>query len=191
VSPDHAGHASSSSPPPAFAEKIQIRGVSDAGKVSDFLYRGTQPNSQGVDELKKHGVGTIVDLRGEFRGTMETEPIQAESRSMQLVTIPGNGWSPPTDEQIAQFFALIRERPRHKIFVHCWLGSDRTGVFIAAYRIAFEGWTPEQALREMYAFHFKGFRHPAMKTYIRGFPDRLEHSPTLALFRKIGPLASS
>jgi len=190
VSPDQAGHTLASSPQPAFAERIHIPGVSDVGKLNDFLYRGTQPNFQGVDELKKLGVDTLVDLRSEFHGTMETERAHAESRGMHLVSIPGNGWSPPTDEQIAKFFSLIRERPRHKIFVHCWLGSDRTGVFIAAYRIAFEGWTPEQALREMYSFHFKGFWHPAMKAYIRGFPERLEHSPALAPFRKMEPLAS-
>ncbi|HKE08610.1 MAG TPA: tyrosine-protein phosphatase [Candidatus Acidoferrum sp.] len=190
VWPDKASPSLSSSPQPAFAEKIHISGMSDAGKVNDFLYRGTQPNSEGVEALHKLGVDTIVDLRGEFRGTMETERKRAESCGMHLVSIPGNGWSPPTDKQMAQFFSLIRERPRRKIFIHCWLGGDRTGVFIAAYRITFEGWTPEQAMQEMQAFHFKSFWHPAMKAYVRSFPDRLEHSPALAAFRKIEPLVS-
>jgi hypothetical protein len=66
------------------------------------------------------------------------------------------------------------------------LGTDRTGVFIATYRIAFDAWTPEQALQEMRSFHFKGFWHPAMKVYIRGFPARLAHSPALASFRQTG-----
>ena len=187
--PDKTSPSLAPSPQPAFAEKIHISGLSDAGKVSDFLYRGTQPNAQGVEALEKLGVDTIVDLRGEFHGTMETERVRAESRGMHFVSIPGNGWSPPTDKQIAQFFSLISERPRHRIFIHCWLGGDRTGVFIAAYRIAFEGWTPEQALREMHAFHFKGFWHPVMTAYVRGFPERMEHSPALAPFQKIKPMA--
>ena len=174
----------SSSPQFAFAEKVQVTGISDAGKVNEFLYRGTQPSQEGVEQLKKLGIGTIVDLRGERRGTMEQERRQAESLGMRLVSIPGNGWSPPRDEQIAQFLSLFRERPRRKVFVHCWLGSDRSGVFIATYRMAFDGWTPEQALAEMYAFHFKGFWHPAMKAYIRDFPARLNRSPALAAFRQ-------
>ena len=105
---------------------------------------------------------------------------------MDLVSIPGNGWSPPRDEQIAKFFSLIREKPRRRIFVHCWLGSDRSGVFIALYRMAFDGWTPEQALSEMRAFHFKSFWHPAMKAYIRNFPARLARSPALKSFRNAG-----
>jgi tyrosine-protein phosphatase SIW14 len=176
-------HAAPSSPQFAFAEKFQLPGISDAGKVNEFLYRGTQPSQEGVEQLKKLGISAIVDLRGERRGTLEQERRHAESLGMRLVQIPGNGWSPPRDEQIAEFLSLFRERPRQKVFVHCWLGSDRSGVFIATYRMAFDGWTPEQALAEMYAFHFKGFWHPAMKAYIRDFPARLARSPALAAFR--------
>src|SRR5260370_24762656 len=102
---------------------------------------------------------------------------------MRLVSIPGNGWSPPTDEQIVQFLSLIQERPRRRIFVHCWFGGDRSGVFLAAYRITFEHWTSQRALQEMKVFHFKGLWHPAMKKYVREFPKRLEYSPELARFR--------
>jgi tyrosine-protein phosphatase SIW14 len=165
------------------AEKIQIHGISDAGRVSEYLYRGAQPSAEGVEQLKKLGIDTIVDLRGERPVTLEKERKHAESLGIQLINIPGNGWSPPTDEQIAQFFSLLQQKPRKRVYIHCWFGSDRTGVFIAAYRIAFDRWTPDQALSEMESFHFKGFWHPAMKSYIRDFPARLSNSPTLARFR--------
>jgi protein tyrosine/serine phosphatase len=169
---------------PLFAKKIDIPGISDAGRVNEFLYRGTQPNEEGVEQLKKLGIHTIVDLRGEKPGTIEKEREQAEALGMRFLSIAGNGWSPPADEQVAQFLSLFRESPKRKIFVHCWLGGDRTGVFIAIYRITFDGWQPEQALEEMDAFHFKGFWHPAMKNYIRHFPERLAQSPVLARFRR-------
>ena len=181
-----AHHTAVSSAQRALAVKMQIPGIADAGKVNEFLYRGAQPNEEGLEQLKRLGVDTIVDLREERRGTMEREREHAKSLGMDLVSIPGNGWSPPRDEQIAKFFSLIREKPRRRIFVHCWLGSDRSGVFIALYRMAFDGWTPEQALSEMRAFHFKGFWHPAMKAYIRNFPARLARSPALTSFRHAG-----
>jgi len=59
-------------------------------------------------------VTLIVDLRGESKRRRDQEHEQAKSLGMHFVTIPGNGWSSPTDQQIAQFFALIRERPPHK-----------------------------------------------------------------------------
>jgi len=99
---------------------------------------------------------------------------------MKFLLIPGNGWTPPTDQQMARFFALVAAHPRDTIFIHCWFGEDRTGVFIAAYRIAFEHWTAEESLEEMHQFHFKSFWHPAMKGYVRDFPGRLATSSTLA-----------
>jgi protein tyrosine/serine phosphatase len=64
--------------------------------------------------------------------------------------------------------------------MHCWFGEDRDGMFVAAYRIVFDGWTPEEAIHEMWAFHSKDFLHPNMKWYVRGFPKRLAKSPELA-----------
>jgi len=169
-----------------YTEKTKIRGISDAGRLNTFLYRGAQPKPEGIDELKKLGIDTIVDLRGERHGLMLREREHAQSLGMLFVNLPGNGWSAPSDEQLVRFFKLLRMRPRHHIFIHCWLGGDRAGVFLATYRMAFEGWTPEQALREMHMFHFHGFWHPALTAYIEAFPDHLASSRALAPFRQEG-----
>jgi len=54
-------------------------------------------------------------------------------------------------------------------------------MFVAAYRIAFDGWT----VHEMRAFHYKEFLHPNMKWYVRKFPERLVKSPVLAPYREM------
>ena len=168
---------------PAFAEKIYLPGVSDFGKVNDFLYRGAQPKENGVEQLKTLGIDTIVDLRSELHGLIANERQRAESLGIRYINLSGSGWSTAKDEQIAQFFSLVRERPRRKIFIHCWLGGDRSGMFIAAYRIAVEGWSPEQAIQEMRSFHYLHFWHPNMARWVKAFPDRLAQSPKLASFR--------
>jgi len=166
------------------AEKMTVPGIKNFAKVDEYLYRGAQPKPEGIEDLKKLGIVTIVDLRGERRGLMEKERAHAESLGMRLVHIPGTGWTAPRDEQIAQFFALVSERPRRKIFIHCWFGGDRDGMFVAAYRIAFDGWTAEETIYEMKAFHYKEFLHPNMKWYVRKFPERLAKSPVLAAYRQ-------
>jgi len=178
-------HATAPSGQFAFAQKIAVPGIADFGKVNDFLYRGGQPGRDAVEQLKKFDIDTVIDLRGELHGLIENERQQAESLGMRFINLPGNGWAAPKDEEIARFFALVREQPRRKIFLHCWLGGDRSGMFIAAYRIAFDGWTPEQAIQEMRAFHYLEFWHPNMKNYIRHFPARLASSPELAAFRQM------
>jgi protein-tyrosine phosphatase len=170
--------------PSPSAQKISLPGIPDFGKVNDFLYRGGQPKGDGVEQLKKLGIDTIVDLRGELRGVVENERQRAEALGIRFLNLPGSGWATPQDEQIARFFVLLREQPRRTIFIHCWLGGDRSGMFIAAYRMAFEGWTPEQAIQEMRNFHYLEFWHPNMKRYVRRFPERLRQSPELAAFRQ-------
>jgi tyrosine-protein phosphatase SIW14 len=170
---------------PATAEALYVPGISDFGKVNDFLYRGAQPRGDGVEQLKKFEIDTIVDLRGELRGVIENERQRAESLGIRFINLPGSGWATPKDEEIAQFFSLVRERPRRKIFIHCWLGGDRSGMFVAAYRIAFEGWSPQQAIQEMRSFHYLHFWHPNMARWVERFPDRLAQSPQLASFRAI------
>jgi protein tyrosine/serine phosphatase len=160
-------------------QKISVPGVSNAGKISDSLYRGAQPNLAHLNELKKLGVTTIVDLRSESRHTREQEKIQAESLGMHFVSIPVDGFDPPTSEQLVQFFLVMRQTPMQKVFVHCHFGADRTGVFIAAYRIAFERWTSDQAMTEMLYFGFNRHWHPAMENYVHLLPDRIHSDPML------------
>jgi tyrosine-protein phosphatase SIW14 len=181
--------ASSSSAPAAptvtavFAEKLQIASIPNAGKITNLLYRGAQPREQGIAELKKLGITTIVDLRGEDRDKIEWERKLAGSLGMRFVHIPVSGWSPPTDEQVVEFLSLFRNNPSQKIFVHCRFGDDRSSVFVATYRMAFEKWPAEQAMKEMYFFGFNGFWHPAMKSFIREFPARFAADSVFATVR--------
>src|ERR1700730_15545213 len=164
----------------AYGEKLKIRGVPNPGKINDGLYRGAQPNEQGLEELKKLGITTIVDLRAEDRGKVEWERKEAEKLGMRFVHIPINGFAAPTNEEVVQFLSLFRGDPQQKVFVHCLLGEDRTGVFVATYRMSVQKWPAAQALHEMNAFGFNGFWHPAMKSFVRDFPARLTSAPAFA-----------
>jgi protein tyrosine phosphatase (PTP) superfamily phosphohydrolase (DUF442 family) len=163
----------------AYGEKLKIHGVPNLGKINDGLYRGAQPNEQGLEELKKLGITTIVDLRAEDRGKSEWERQQADKLGMRFVHIPIAGFAAPTNEEVAQFLSLFSD-PQQKIFVHCLLGEDRTGVFVATYRMSVQKWPVTQAMREMNSFGFNGFWHPAMKAFVRDFPARLTSAPAFA-----------
>jgi len=164
------------------AEKLKLAGVSNAGKVSEMLLRGAQPSAQGLAELKKLGVTTIVDLRGNSV-PVAWERTQAESLGMRFVNIPVLGWSAPDDAKVAQFLKVVQQDPTQKIFVHCYYGEDRTGVMVATYRIAQQNWTPEQAAAEMNSFGFHYNLYRGMKSYVRKFPAKLAADPVFAFLR--------
>jgi tyrosine-protein phosphatase SIW14 len=163
----------------AYGEKLKIHGIPNPGKINDGLYRGAQPSEEGLEELKKLGITTIVDLRAEDRGKSEWERQQAEKLGMRFVHIPIAGFAAPTNEEVAQFLSLFHDS-QQKIFVHCLLGEDRTGVFVATYRMSVQKWPVAQAMREMNSFGFNGFWHPAMKAFVRDFPARLTSAPAFA-----------
>lgn len=179
---DSRTHSSHESHPP-YAKTLHLHGVSDVGKLNDSLYRGSQPNEHGLRELKKLGVTTIIDLRGEKQGLVKSERKRAQALGMRVINIRASGWSAPRDKEIVEFLSLTQQRPKQVIFVHCWLGDDRTGVFFATYRMVVDHWTPQQALAEMDHFHFKKFWHPGMKKYVRNFPAHFAKSPAFAELR--------
>ncbi len=167
----------------AYGEKLRIEGVPNSGKVNDRLYRGAQPRDPGLLELKKLGITTIVNLREEDPSKISWEEKRAESLGIRFVHIAVNEWSPPTNEQVAQFLSIFRDNPQEKVFVHCHFGEDRTGVFIASYRMAFEKLPADQALKEMRYFGYNGLWHPSMTAFVRDFPARLTTAPTLVPFK--------
>ena len=167
----------------AYAEKLRIEGVPNSGKINEHLYRGAQPRDPGLLELQKLGITTIVNLRDEDSDKISWEEKRSKSLGIRFVHIAVNEWSPPTNEQVAQFLSLFRDNPQEKVFVHCHYGEDRTGVFIASYRMAFDKLPSEQALKEMYFFGYNGRWHPSMTTFVRDFPSRLNTAPLLVPFK--------
>jgi hypothetical protein len=56
------------------------------------------------------------------------------------------------------------------VLVHCWHGSDRTGFFVAGYRIICQGWSREAALEELQrgGFGFHAFWYPNIVRCLAG-----------------------
>jgi tyrosine-protein phosphatase SIW14 len=167
------------------AKRIYVPGVPNAAQVDARLYRGAQPRSPGVRALKEMGVTTIVDLRDEEKTRITWEQYTTEALGMRFVNIPVNGWAAPSDQQVAIFLEIFRESPEAKVFVHCRFGDDRTGVFVATYRMAFDKVSAREALREMNQFGFNWMWHRNMSAFVREFPEHLENSPALADFKGI------
>ncbi len=150
-------------------------GLPNFGEVSPKLFRGGQPGVDGLEALKKMGVGIVVDMRSSKSSHEETV---VHKLGMQYIAIP---WHCPfpADEIFARFLKVIQDNPKQKIFVHCRLGDDRTGMAIAAYRMANEGWSAEDALKEMEEFGFSKRHHlicPTLQSYEKHFPQHLQKS---------------
>jgi len=155
------------------AKRLTVIGVGNFAEVTPHLYRGAQPQAKGLESLAKTGINTIIDVR--LTGA-DKEREQAKKLGMELIPLPWHCLF-PKDDPIAKFLAYVREHPDKKVFVHCRYGDDRTGMMIAAYRMAVEGWTAEEARKEMNAFGFHKLVCASLVGYEKNFPDHLKKNP--------------
>jgi protein tyrosine/serine phosphatase len=58
----------------------------------------------------------------------------------------------PTYDQVLQFLKFVTDANNLPADVHCHAGQGRTGTFVATYRIAVQGWTPDDAIAEAQKF---------------------------------------
>lgn len=159
----------------AMGRRLNEKGVPNFGEVTPTLYRGGLLSATGIKALKRLGVNVIVDTHAHD----QTEEKEVESLGMKYVAIPWHcPW--PHDEVFAKFLKVVHDNQGKKIFVHCRLGDDRTGMMVAAYRMAEEGWTADEAMHEMKSFGFTRAHHficPSLAGYEKHFPERLKTSP--------------
>jgi tyrosine-protein phosphatase SIW14 len=166
------------------AERVQVTGVPNFGEVSPRIFRGGQPSFDGLEQLAKMGVNIIVNLRP---GDHADEEREATRLGMQYVAIPWQCYH-PSDTAIAEFLTVLHENPTKKIFVHCQHGSDRTGMSIAAHRMSDEGWSAEDAQKEMKAFGFNRSHRLAchgLSDYEKNFPEQFRTSPEFENLRSV------
>lgn len=137
--------------PSKWALPLELRGVPNLHRVSDVYYRGAQPTAEGLAELRKLGVKTVVSLRG-----FASERSMAERAGLHYEHIRFKTWHPEM-EDVRRFLAIVTDPANQPVFVHCQHGADRTGMMTAIYRIVAGGWNKEDAVAEMrdggFGFH--------------------------------------
>ena len=135
--------------PSSWAVPLEKPGLPNLHRVTDSLYRGAQPPVEGFVELKAMGIKTVLNLR-----SFHTDDLG--NSGLRYFKIPENTWH-PEEEDVVEFLKIVSDTNNLPIFVHCKHGSDRTGTMFAIYRIVIQGWTKEEAIREMtgggYGFH--------------------------------------
>lgn len=155
-------------------------GILNFGKVNDHLYRGAEPDTAGVGNLKKLGVVTIIDLRlgKEVRAGEATD---AAAAGITYTNVPLKGLGRPDNQEIAQVLALIEASPG-PVYVHCEHGCDRTGTVVACYRMKHDQWAAEKAQKEADVYGMSKLER-GMRSFVEEFGGKtwnIEHGTSNA-----------
>jgi protein tyrosine/serine phosphatase len=146
-----AGEIPSGKRPDQWAQPVSMNGVPNLHKVSETLYRSAQPTAEGMVNLKAYGIKTIINLRSFNSDRKEIGDTGLEYEHLYM-----KAWHPEVKEAV-RFLKIISDSKRAPFLVHCQHGADRTGIMCAIYRVAVQGWTKAEALKELkeggYGFH--------------------------------------
>lgn len=150
--------------PAHWARVVEREGLPNLYQVSNALYRGAQPQEEGIKELKKLGINTIVNLR-----TSNKDQELLDGYEFKYFHLPMNAFL-PNKKKFLRFLEIISDPGNQPVFVHCQHGADRTGAAAALYRIKLQKWDAEEAINEMVkgGYHFHKI-HSHLKNFIRKF----------------------
>ncbi|MEN8275400.1 dual specificity protein phosphatase family protein [Acinetobacter seifertii] len=122
-------------------------------QVSNDVFRSEQPNAAMIPELKRHEIGTIINLRAK-----DSDELVFKNENFNLVHIPIDTWAINRQDLLEVMQQIkIAKQNNQRVLLHCYHGSDRTGASVAMYRIIFEHWAIDDAVKEMkqggYGYH--------------------------------------
>jgi protein tyrosine/serine phosphatase len=161
---------------PKWAAPLEMEGAPNLHKVTDNIFRSAQPTRAGFKNLESMGIRTVVNLR-EWHGD------ELRKTSLKEVRIKMRTWEPEI-EDLVRAVQILSDESGGPYLVHCQHGADRTGMVIAAYRMAVQGWSRENAIEEMtdggYGFHSIWTEIPEFlrQVDIESVKSRIKHKTT-------------
>lgn len=137
--------------PARWSQPLELAGVPNLHRVNAHIYRSAQPTAEGMHNLYAFGIRTIVSLRAYHSDSNEIGALPLKQEHIRIKT-----WSPRMAD-VVRFLRIVNDPQNAPVLVHCHHGADRTGTLCAIYHIVCDGWSKEEAVREMtiggYGYH--------------------------------------
>ncbi len=142
-------------------------------RLGDRAWRSAQPAPRHIRALKRRGLRTIINLRGErLCGSYWLEQRACERKGITLVNFQIRSRAAPTPEEIKAARDLL-QRIEYPVLMHCKSGADRVGLMSALYRLFEEGAPVTEARKEL-ALRYGHFRQADTGVLDRFFEQYLE-----------------
>jgi hypothetical protein len=154
---------SGASRPVGWAVPLAKPGLPNLYQVSPTLYRCAQPMGEGVVELQRMGIRTVVNFR-----ESDSDTVLFAGSGIVTIHLPMAAFFPER-AKLARFLEIAGNSRFQPVLVHCRHGSDRTGAAVALYRIKTQGWPVSNAVLEMIRGGF-GFHY--WHSHLKGFVSR-------------------
>ncbi len=147
--------------PLAWAQPVIGVELDNFYQLTDQVYRSKQPDDEEMRTLQSMGIRSILNLR-----EYHSDDDEARGTSLNLYHVPVAAGD--IDDQFVIEALRVINLAEKPVLIHCWHGSDRTGVVSAMYRMVFQEWPREQAIDEFihggYGYHARFY--PNIERYL-------------------------
>lgn len=147
--------------PIEWAQPMMDAPIGNFFKINDDVYRSEQPDEEDLKALEQHGIRSILNLRRHHSDKDEAKNSTIKQYAIKMSAAK-------IKDDLIEEAMLIIARAEKPILIHCWHGSDRTGVVIAMYRMVFQNWAKAEAIDEFknggYGYHQK--MYPNIEKYL-------------------------
>jgi protein tyrosine phosphatase (PTP) superfamily phosphohydrolase (DUF442 family) len=128
--------------PATWAQPVALASLTNCYRVGADLYRSEQPAPSDIKDLTSIGIKSVLSLRHYHH-----DPAGLNRAGIATLQYPVDAGS-LTVSDLIKILQLIRDAPK-PVLVHCWHGSDRTGLAVAGYRMVFMNWSKADAIAEL------------------------------------------
>jgi len=149
-------------------------------KVNNSLYRGGEPDMDGLVRLKDMNIRTVLSFQQD-EDDVANERAMVHAFGMEFYNIPLFAGQLPTENQAFQFLKIATNRNNFLVFVHGDSGRTSTGIMMAIYRVIVDGWSANEAYQEANNLGFWPYKTDAE---LKAFIQQLRETYTIEVNRK-------
>jgi hypothetical protein len=133
-----------------FVSSVEGITIGNTHVVTEGILRGAQPGRK-VSELADYGIEEVIIFKSQSKNEVDKELVELKNLKIKSHHIPFR-WKDLESTQVAceqtvKALQLIRKahQANRKIFFHCTVGEDRTGLLAGLWRMEQENLTTEEA----------------------------------------------
>ena len=139
--------------------------------VDDAIWRSAQPSIESIDVMKKHGLKTIINMRGSEENHLWESRI-CDSLDIQYFHMPMDGREVPDTADLNNILRIIENQQNQPIMYHCLGGKDRTGIVTAIYRLKNYDVSFEEVHKEMLMYGYNEEEFPQLAEFVKNYRKR-------------------
>lgn len=128
--------------PEAWAAPVLSKNLGNWHQLDSKVYRAAQPSRKGFQDAIELGIKNVLNLRDYHSDASEAKGLKIKTYRIEMDA------GDIKESDVVAALKIIKDSDG-PILIHCWHGSDRTGLICATYRMVFQNWTKEAATDEL------------------------------------------